>query len=132
MLVEGHELDGPGWERWQGWRGDESSSRLPLRELPIWILEHLHLSLDVETLAAREAMSPRHFSRTFANDLGTTPAQFVERLKVDTARRLLAESDNSLDEIAGRVGFGSIDTMNRSFRRQTGELASQVRKRRDA
>jgi transcriptional regulator GlxA family with amidase domain len=110
----------------------QSSSRIPLRELPIWILEHLQLSLNVETLAARVAMSPRHFSRIFANEFGVTPAEFVERLRVDTARRFLAESHRSLDEIAERVGFGSIDTMNRSFRRRTGELPSQVRKRQNA
>ncbi len=107
----------------------QSASRLPMQELPIWILEHLHLNLNVETLAARVAMSPRHFSRIFANEFGTTAAQFVERLRVDTAKRLLAESDKSLDEIAERVGFGSVDTMNRSFRRQTGELPSQFRAR---
>jgi transcriptional regulator GlxA family with amidase domain len=105
----------------------QSSSRLPLRELPIWILEHLQVNLNVETLAARVAMSPRHFSRTFVNEFGVTPAEFVEQLRVDTARRLLSESDRSLGEIAERVGFGSIDTMNRAFRRRTGQLPSQLR-----
>lgn len=107
----------------------QSSSRLPLRELPIWILEHLHANLNVETLAARVAMSPRHFSRVFANEFGITAAQFVERLRVDTAKRFLAESDKGLEEIAERVGFGSVDTMNRSFRRQSGELPSTFRER---
>ena len=99
-----------------------------MRELPIWILEHLHETLNIEMLAARVAMSPRHFSRIFAHEFGMTPAHFVERLRVDTAKRFLAESDKSLEEIAQRVGFGSMDTMDRSFRRQVGELLSRFRR----
>ena len=107
----------------------QSSSRLPLRELPIWILEHLHQPLNVDELAARVAMSPRHFARVFANEFGTTAAQFVERLRVDTARRWLTESDKGLKEIADCVGFGSVETMNRAFLRRAGELPSRLRTR---
>jgi transcriptional regulator GlxA family with amidase domain len=105
----------------------QGSSRLPIRELPIWILEHLHRDLDVEALAARVAMSPRNFSRTFVKEFNVPPARFITRLRVETAVRLLEESDKSLEEIAGSCGFGSVDTMNRAFRRETGRLASGFR-----
>jgi len=107
----------------------QNSSRLPLRELPIWILENLGSDLGVEALAARVAMSPRNFSRNFVNEFATTPAKFVERLRVDTAKRLLAESDKSLEEIAFECGFGSLDTMNRSFLRDTAKLPAKFRRR---
>jgi transcriptional regulator GlxA family with amidase domain len=107
----------------------QGSSRLPLRELPIWILEHLQVDLNIETLATKVAMSPRNFSRIFTNEFGMTAVQFVERLRVDTARRLLVESDQSLEQVAERVGFGSVDTMNRAFRRQARELPSTLRAR---
>ena len=80
-------------------------------------------------LAARVAMSPRHFSRVFAHEFGTTAAQFVERLRIDTARRWLAQSDKGLKEIAECVGFGSVETMNRAFFRRAGELPSRLRTR---
>ncbi len=107
----------------------QSSSRLPLRELPLWLIENLHLRHSSDTLAARVAMSPRNFARLFAKEFGSSPARFVEQLRIDTARRLLTESDSSLEHIAQRVGFGSVDTMNRAFRRHTQTLPSQLRGR---
>jgi transcriptional regulator GlxA family with amidase domain len=107
----------------------QESSKLPIRELPIWILEHLHLDLGVETLAAKVAMSPRNFSRTFVKEFGVPPAQFITRLRVETALRLLEDSDKSLQEIAWSCGLGSVDTMDRAFRRETGQLPSHSRAR---
>jgi transcriptional regulator GlxA family with amidase domain len=107
----------------------QESSRLPIRELPIWILEHLHLDLAVEILAAKVAMSPRNFSRTFVKEFRVPPAQFITRLRVETALRLLEESDKSFQEIALGCGFGSVDTMDRAFRRETGQLPSHFRKK---
>ena len=107
----------------------QESSKLPIRELPIWILEHLHLDLGVETLAAKVAMSPRNFSRTFVREFRVPPAQFISRLRVETALRLLEESDKSLQEIALGCGFGSVDTMDRAFRRETRQLPSHFRKK---
>lgn len=107
----------------------QESSKLPIRELPIWILEHLHLDLGVEILAAKVAMSPRNFSRTFVREFRVPPAQFITRLRVETALRLLEESDKSLQEIAVGCGFGSVDTMDRAFRRETGQLPSHFRKK---
>jgi transcriptional regulator GlxA family with amidase domain len=107
----------------------QSSSRLPLRELPIWILENLPSDLGVEALAARVAMSRRNFTRSFVNEFAVTPAKFVQRLRVDTAKRLLTESDKGLEEIAVECGFRSLDTMNRSFLRETDALPSKFRRR---
>src|SRR4029453_12185892 len=107
----------------------QESSKLPIRELPIWILEHLHLDLGVEILAAKVAMSPRNFSRTFVREFRVPPAQFITRLRVETALRLLEESDKSLQEIALGCGFGSVDTMDRAVRRETGRLPSHLRKK---
>jgi AraC-like DNA-binding protein len=59
-------------------------------------------------------------SRSRSRDEG----RFISRLRVETAVRQLEESDKSLEEIAWSCGFGSADTMNRAFRRETGRLAS--------
>jgi transcriptional regulator GlxA family with amidase domain len=85
-----------------------------------WILEHLPEEMNVETLAAAAGMSPRHFARVFRAEKRVTPARFVERLRVEAAGRMLSESEAGLKEVAAACGFGSADTMARSFVRVTG------------
>jgi transcriptional regulator GlxA family with amidase domain len=64
-------------------------------------------------------MSVRNFSRTFAREFGSTPAKFVTRLRVETAKRLLEDSQKSMEQVAVECGFGSVDSMQRNFREQT-------------
>jgi transcriptional regulator GlxA family with amidase domain len=62
-------------------------------------------------------MSPRNFARVFAREVGATPGQFVERVRVEAARRRLEESTDGVDHIAARCGFGTSETMRRAFLR---------------
>jgi transcriptional regulator GlxA family with amidase domain len=105
------------------------AERQPLGELQAWVADHLAEDLSVERLAERVAMSPRNFSRIFAKEVGLTPARFVERARVDAARRLLEESTASVEEIAGRCGFGTAETMRRSFLRAVHVSPSEYRLR---
>jgi transcriptional regulator GlxA family with amidase domain len=98
----------------------QMSDREPLRDLQAWMLEHLHLPLTVEDLAAQVHMSPRNFARSFVAAVGTTPARFVETLRLEAARRRLEETSRSLDQVAGECGFGSAEVMRRSFVRHFG------------
>src|SRR6202051_380369 len=84
----------------------QSTDRKPLRELEAWVLDNLQKPITVPLLAERVAMSPRNFARVFTNEMKTTPAKFIERLRVEAARRRLGESRNSLETIAGEGGFG--------------------------
>jgi transcriptional regulator GlxA family with amidase domain len=95
----------------------QASDRKQIEETRSWILDHLEQDLPVEKLAAKAGMSPRHFARVFQKDTGTTPAHFVERLRVETARRRLAESRDKLEKVANDCGFGSSQTLRRSFLR---------------
>jgi transcriptional regulator GlxA family with amidase domain len=106
----------------------QGTSRLPMREIPVFILENLGRNLSVEHLAARIAMSTRNFSRVFLQEFGESPANFVNRLRLDTARRLLEESDRTLDEIATSCGLGSVDTMRRAFQRRFGRNPGSFRR----
>jgi transcriptional regulator GlxA family with amidase domain len=87
----------------------------PSRELQTWIFERLHLPLTVEDLALQVHMSPRNFARAFVSQVGVTPARFIESIRLDAARRRLEETDRSLEQIASECGFGSAETMRRSF-----------------
>src|SRR6266403_3929577 len=83
------------------------TDRKPLRELESWVLDNLNKPLTVPVLAQRVAMSPRNFARVFTKEMKTTPAKFVERLRVEAARRRLEESQNSMETIASECGFGN-------------------------
>jgi transcriptional regulator GlxA family with amidase domain len=92
----------------------------PLRELQAWILEHPEADLSVEALARRVAMSPRNFFRVFLREVGMTPGRFVERVRVEAARRLLEETSRGVPAAAAACGFGSPETMRVAFRRTLG------------
>ena len=95
----------------------QATDRKPLRELEAWVLEHLDTPLTVPALAQHLAMSPRNFARVFTREMKTTPAKFVERLRVEAARRRLEESQNSMETIANECGFGSVNSMRNVFQR---------------
>ena len=82
-----------------------------------WISTHLNDDLALPVLAGQAGMSERSFSRHYAQATGLTPARAVERLRVEAARRLLSESRLPVKRIAQRCGFGSAETMRRSFLR---------------
>ena len=88
-----------------------------LAEVQGWIADHLDEDLSVPRLAERAAMSPRHFARVFRAETGVTPARFVERARVEQARRRLEESGAGIEEIAHGCGFGTPETMRRAFLR---------------
>lgn len=93
------------------------TDRNPLRELEAWVLDNLNKPLTVPVLAQRVAMSPRNFARVFTEEMKTTPAKFVERLRVEAARRRLEESQNSMEAIASECGFGNVNSMRSVFQR---------------
>ena len=88
------------------------------------LLEQVRHQLDadhsVEALAVRACMSPRHFARSFRDETGTTPAQAVERLRVEAARTALQGGEPSVQRVAERCGFGNTERMRRSFQRLLG------------
>jgi transcriptional regulator GlxA family with amidase domain len=104
------------------------TDRKPLRELEAWVLDNLHKPLTVPGLAARVAMSPRNFARIFTKEMKTTPAKFVERLRVEAARRRLEESHNSMEMIAGECGFGNVNSMRNVFQRTLKTAPGQYRR----
>jgi transcriptional regulator GlxA family with amidase domain len=104
------------------------TDRKPLRELEAWVLDNLHKPLTVPLLAERVAMSPRNFARVFLKEMKTTPAKFVERLRVEAARRRLEESQNSMDTIADECGFGNVNSMRNVFQRTLKIAPGQYRR----
>jgi transcriptional regulator GlxA family with amidase domain len=103
------------------------AEREPFRDLQAWIVEHPDADLSVEALARRVAMSPRNFFRVFVRELGMTPGRFVERVRVEAARRLLEETARGIQDVAAASGFGSPETMRIAFRRTLGVSPKRYR-----
>ena len=83
----------------------------------------------VPSLAARGAMSLRHFTRVFTAEVGETPGQYVERVRTDAARRALEETDEPVTTIARRCGFGTAETLRRTFVKRLGVAPDHYRRR---
>ena len=92
-----------------------------------WLPDHLAADLSVAALAARAGMSPRHFARAFRAETGTTPAAFVEALRVEAARRLLETSDLTVPVIAAAVGLRHGETLHRAFQRRLATTPDRYR-----
>lgn len=83
----------------------------------------------VEVLAARVGWSRRHLARVFAQATGTTPARFVEDVRIDAAVIALETTEDTHDAIARRVGFASAEVMRQAFQRRLGVSPRQHRDR---
>jgi transcriptional regulator GlxA family with amidase domain len=94
-----------------------------------WINRHLADDISLPVLARQAGMSERSFSRHYAQETGLTPVNALERLRVEAARRFLSESRLPVKRISQRCGFGSEETMRRSFVRLLATTPQQYRAR---
>lgn len=100
----------------------------PIRLIQEWVLDHLEEDLTVEILAEKSMMSPRNFARVFLKETGITPAKYIEKVRLETARRRLEESHLTIDEISGECGIGNADGLRRLFLRHMKTTPSDYRK----
>ncbi|WP_020473604.1 GlxA family transcriptional regulator [Zavarzinella formosa] len=107
----------------------QQAERDSLRDLLAWAVDHLEQDLSVEAMAHKAHMSPRNFSRVFGQEMGETPARHIERLRVEAARQHLEASESDYGDVARRCGFGSVNSMRRSFLRVLKVTPSDYRKR---
>ncbi|HXH55751.1 GlxA family transcriptional regulator [Iamia sp.] len=98
-----------------------------IRELQLWLPDHLAEDLTVARLAERASMSERSFARAFRAETGTTPAAHVEELRVEAARRLLEGTDLTVAAVATRVGLKHAETLHRAVARRLGTTPDRYR-----
>ena len=84
-----------------------------------WVRANIERDFAIEELAAAVALAPRSFARRMAATCGISPIQFVQRIRLETARFLLETTRLPLDEIARRVGYAEPSTLRRLIRRDT-------------
>lgn len=93
-----------------------------------WVRNRLDAPLGVEQLADFAAMSPRHFTRAFRAETGSTPAKAVERLRLEAARARVTDGAEPLERIAISTGFGDVERMRRAFLRAFGHPPQSLRR----
>jgi len=105
----------------------QSSSRFA--ELAPWMMAHLGRDLSVERLAEQVCLCPRQFSRRFKCEFKSSPAAFVQRLRLDEARKRLSAAESSVEAVARSVGFQDPDSFRRAFVKRFGVAPSTFRGR---
>jgi len=106
----------------------QTNSRDRFADLATWIQGHLRHDLSAEVLADRANLSPRHFARKFKRVFGTTPAAYIDELRLREARERLTLPGETISRVADSVGFKSDDAFRRAFERRYGLQPSVYRK----
>lgn len=105
------------------------SDKSVVRGVQDYILENLGADLSAQTLAERARMSERNLARLFAAEVGMTVAKFVEKARLEAARRALESADVPLKRLADTLGYASVDSFRRAFVRNLGTTPAGYRKR---
>jgi transcriptional regulator GlxA family with amidase domain len=105
----------------------QSANYEPIRDLLAWIPDNLTVDLSIPAMAARTYLSDRQFARVFRSEVGITPAEHVEAVRMEAACSLLETTLLTMEEIARACGFGTPETMNRAFRRRLNTTPSTHR-----
>lgn len=111
------------------WTESDAHVSRGLREILDAVVTDPAADHSLATMAARAAVSERHLVRMFRMQVGMTPARYVEQARLEAAKVLLATGDHGQEAVARRAGFGSADTMRRTFRRALGVSPSMYRSR---
>jgi transcriptional regulator GlxA family with amidase domain len=105
------------------------AERSTIRVVQAHIEDHPDHDHSVAVLAERAAMSPRHFTRVFSAQVGEAPGHYVERVRTETARRMLEDTTHTVAVVAQQCGFGSAETLRRIFVKRLGTPPDQYRRR---
>ncbi len=108
---------------------NQLAQRPPLREVQQWIAEHPDADLSVEALARRASLSPRQFARAFAAEVRMTPGRYVDRVRLEAARRRLEDTPDSIERTARACGYRTVEAMRQAFHRALGVGPAEYRRR---
>ena len=105
------------------------ADRPPLRQVQQWIAEHPAADLSVDTLAQKASLSPRQFARAFAAEVGVPPGRYVDRTRLEAARRRLEDTADGVEETARACGYRTPEAMRRAFVAALGVSPAEYRRR---
>lgn len=93
-----------------------------------WVRDNIARDFSMDELAGAVALAPRTFARRLARTCGVSPIQFVQRIRIETARHLLETTRLSIEEIARQVGYAEPSTLRRLIRRETNHAPRHFRR----
>lgn len=99
-----------------------------IQKVLTYVRAHLANTLSVEELAGVAGLGPRQFNRVFLRETGQSPAKAVERIRLDAARSLMEDTDQTIDAVAQQTGFGDRDRLRRAFLRAFGQPPQTLRR----
>jgi transcriptional regulator GlxA family with amidase domain len=106
----------------------ELAGHAAIQELQRWIGAHPGEDHSVAALAQRAGLSPRHFARVFHQEVGVPPAEYVEQVRVEVARRLLELGQEPPKRVASLCGYADANGLRRAFMRQLGVTPADYRR----
>lgn len=107
----------------------QTALREPLRDVQRYITDHPDGDLSVAALAGLARLSPRQFARAFRAETGTTPGTYVDRVRLEHARRLLEDTGHGVGEVSRACGYGTPEAMRRAFVKALGTAPAEYRRR---
>lgn len=107
----------------------DTADHEPVRAVQEHVVDSPGDDLSIPRLAARAGMSERNFARVFTREVGESPGRYVERVRVEAARRTLETTDDGVAAVAKTTGFGTAETMRRAFLRHVGVAPTPYRER---
>ncbi|WAH56986.1 helix-turn-helix domain-containing protein [Pseudomonas silvicola] len=105
------------------------AGRSALQEVQRYVAAHPAEDHSIKALAARAGLSPRHFARLFHQEVGETPASWVEQARIQAARERLEQGHEPPKQVAAHCGFANADTLRRAFSKAVGVSPAEYRKR---
>lgn len=100
----------------------------PIKDIQEWIAQNIRHDITIELLARKARMSPRNFARVFVKETGITPAKYIEKIRIESACRLLVDTQLSIKEITYECGLGTVDNMRRQFQKYFQTTPNDYRK----
>ncbi|NES12023.1 helix-turn-helix domain-containing protein [Pseudomonas laurentiana] len=100
-----------------------------MRAVQEWVLNNIDQKISVSLMANHASMSLRNFTRTFHKEVGVCPSEFLEKARVDKARRLLSESGLPMKSVAFKCGFATTDQMRNIFKKHLSVTPKQYQER---
>ena len=110
--------------------GSPSLPGFKLKQITGWMAEHAAEDFNLDQLAAQAGLSKFHFHRLFKNAMGMSTSHYHVNLRMDSARRLLRETKQSIVAVALEVGYTNPSHFAQLFRRETGLSPSDYRRQR--